>query len=472
MKQLLELCGFEPEEIETQLTRVQKVFDMFGITPEDIQRGKERIEEFGDPELEGLRKIRGLAIKELVNTMLAKEEGKINLCASLPSATTDILSAASFHSNEVRATYPDVLVLIVLGTIFNKLDAILEAAEKHFLRPGAAHCSLLQARLGLNILGLYPKCDLLLSMGNLCDALPKADEALGEYFNIPVQYINSIQDRGAEWDDIYRSKDFFTNEIKKAKQRISEVVGFDVTDDMVNETRQLRRDAAIYATKIYDLVLNSDPVPIGTASLQYIRVLRALPLSRSNQESLNEATKLLYHEVQERVNRGIGVVEKGAPRILYGPVVSLSDPSIVHMVEGLGIAIPLTEDTILIPDGDLRPQMDDKGRGEDPWERVAYGLLQRSIEASLPMRIRSIIGALRKYNLDGALMLFHYSCRYLAADPLMLKDAVEKELGVPFMVLEADFYDPRFYTAEQLRTRIEAFAEMLKAAKVSPGRNR
>jgi len=453
--------------MDAELPRVQKVFDMFGITPEDIERGKERINRYWDPELKGLAKIRGLAIKELVDTILAKEEDKINLCASLPSATTDILNAASFHSNNVRATYPDVLVLMVLGYIFNKLDAILEAAETHFLRPGAAHCSLLQARLGLNILGLYPRCDLLLSMGNLCDALPKSDEAIGIYFNIPVQYINVCQDRGADWEDMYRSKDFFTNEIKKAKKRISEVIGFEITDDMVNEARRLRRDAAIYATKIYDLVINSDPLPISAVALQYIRIFRAMPISRKSQEALNEASKLLFEEVEERVNRGVGVVEKGAPRILYTPLVSLSDPSIIHMIEELGIAIPLTEDTILVPEGELRPQMDERGRGEDPWGRVAYALIQRSIEASVPMRIRAIIGAVKRYHLDGVLNLFHYSCRYFAGDPLILKDAVEKETGVPVMVLEGDLYDPRFYTAEQLRTRIEAFGEMLKAAKVA-----
>jgi len=467
VRELLELCGFEPGEMDAELPRVQKVFDMFGITPGDIERGKERINRYWDPELKGLAKIRGLAIKELVDTILAKEEDKINLCASLPSATTDILNAASFHSNNVRATYPDVLVLMVLGYIFNKLDAILEAAETHFLRPGAAHCSLLQARLGLNILGLYPKCDLLMSMGSLCDALPKSDEAIGIYFNIPVQYINVCQDRGADWEDMYRSKDFFTNEIKKAKKRISEVIGFEITDDMVNEARRLRRDAAIYATKIYDLVINSDPLPISAVALQYIRIFRAMPISRKSQEALNEASKLLFEEVEERVNRGVGVVEKGAPRILYTPLVSLSDPSIIHMIEELGIAIPLTEDTILVPEGELRPQMDERGRGEDPWERVAYALLQRSIEASVPMRIRAIIGAVKRYHLDGVLNLFHYSCRYFAGDPLILKDAVEKETGVPVMVLEGDLYDPRFYTAEQLRTRIEAFGEMLKAAKVA-----
>ena len=465
MKELLELCGFEPAEIKAELPRVQKVFNMFGLTQEDIERGKERILKYWEPELVGLRKIRGLAIRELVDVILGREENKITLCGSLPSATTDILNAASFHSDKVVATYPDVLVLLIFGFIFDKLEPFLETAEKHALRPGGAHCSLLQVRLGLNILGLYPKCDLLMSMGSLCDALPKTDEVLNLYFNIPVQYINCCQDRGADWEDMYRSKDFYVNEIRKAKNRVSEVVGFEVTNDMVNDARKIRRDAAIYATKMYELVLNSDPTPISAASMQYIRVLRALPLGRRNQEAMNAANKLLFQEVEERVKRGVGVTPKGAPRVLYGPLVSLSDPSIVHMIEQLGVAIPVTEDTILVPDGALAPQMDDRGRGTDPWERVAYALLQRSIEASCPMRIKSISGAIKRYRLDGALIMFHYSCRYFAGDPLILKDAVQKEAGVPVMVLEADLYDPRFYTAEQMRTRLEAFAEMLKASK-------
>ena len=102
MKQLLELCGFEPDEIEMELPRVQKVFNMFGITPEDIERGKERILRYWDPELIGLRKIRGLAVRELVDIILGREENKITLCASLPSATTDVLNAASFHSDKQR----------------------------------------------------------------------------------------------------------------------------------------------------------------------------------------------------------------------------------------------------------------------------------------------------------------------------------------------------------------------------------
>ena len=65
-------------------------------------------------------------------------------------------------------------------------------------------------------------------------------------------------------------------------------------------------------------------------------------------------------------------------------------------------------------------------------------------------------------------MLPHFSCRVFGNDYMMIRDGVKKELGdIPSLVLETDLFDPRYYTAEQSRTRLESFAEMVKSAKVS-----
>jgi benzoyl-CoA reductase/2-hydroxyglutaryl-CoA dehydratase subunit BcrC/BadD/HgdB len=50
---------------------------------------------------------------------------------------------------------------------------------------------------------------------------------------------------------------------------------------------------------------------------------------------------------------------------------------------------------------------------------------------------------------------------------MMTKKAIEKELGVPVLVLEGDCYDTRNYSASQLRTRVETFAELLRSAKAA-----
>jgi benzoyl-CoA reductase/2-hydroxyglutaryl-CoA dehydratase subunit BcrC/BadD/HgdB len=44
----------------------------------------------------------------------------------------------------------------------------------------------------------------------------------------------------------------------------------------------------------------------------------------------------------------------------------------------------------------------------------------------------------------------------------MIKRTIKKELDVPIVVIEGDMYDARFYNRQQIRTRVESFAEMLK----------
>ena len=49
----------------------------------------------------------------------------------------------------------------------------------------------------------------------------------------------------------------------------------------------------------------------------------------------------------------------------------------------------------------------------------------------------------------------------------LLKLHIEKEKGLPTLLLDMDIYDDRNYSAAALRTRLEAFAEMLKARKAA-----
>ena len=47
----------------------------------------------------------------------------------------------------------------------------------------------------------------------------------------------------------------------------------------------------------------------------------------------------------------------------------------------------------------------------------------------------------------------------------MAKKVMKEELGIPVLALEGDCYDTRNYSAGQLRTRIETFADMLRSIK-------
>jgi benzoyl-CoA reductase/2-hydroxyglutaryl-CoA dehydratase subunit BcrC/BadD/HgdB len=107
----------------------------------------------------------------------------------------------------------------------------------------------------------------------------------------------------------------------------------------------------------------------------------------------------------------------------------------------------------------------------DPCEIIAGVFLHNPTLVKPRWRADVVALGYRKSKADGVIMLPHYSCRVFGTDFPMMRDMLRKELGdVPMCILETDVFDPRYYTAEQARTRIESFAEMVRSAKASSNR--
>ena len=98
---------------------------------------------------------------------------------------------------------------------------------------------------------------------------------------------------------------------------------------------------------------------------------------------------------------------------------------------------------------------------EGYWERSAEATL-RFCGIKFASRFKQIC---KEWNVDGAILNYPIGCRDLCIAPVKSRDIIMKELGVPVLLLECDHIDTRDYSAEAMRNRVEAFAEMLKAAK-------
>ena len=140
------------------------------------------------------------------------------------------------------------------------------------------------------------------------------------------------------------------------------------------------------------------------------------------------------------------------------PLVSLVNPGIIQMLENEGISVPHMEVNSVTPKK-YWPE------ARNPCEEIAAKFFKSPITQSFRMRIESVIEACRKWKIDGLFWYNHFSCRPTYTDSIMIIKAVKERLKIPAILIEGDAYDPRYYTREQLRTRIEAFAEMLKTEK-------
>jgi len=460
--ELLKLCGFEDEEIKKEKPRIDKVFQKLELGPEDMKTAERWVRQNHDIELLGVRKLLRAWLLELLDMVLAKEEGKKLVYYGFPSIPGPGMAmkvAAQEAGVDAYVACPDVILCHTLGQIFNKLTPILEAGEEGGLPPGHGLCSLQQIRNGGLAKGIIPIPDLVTGSSYFCDMGSKADELLHEKYGHPAIYVDGCMDsRWGEYPDYLPQRvEFLGAQLNKLFDTVKEVLGMEVTREAWDKSMSVSRELYGALGRLTRL-MTADPMPISGVEVGLALQLTAGSTGRAMTEG-PEAVSILCEEVEKRVEAGIGVVEKGAPRVLTF-IMPFSDPSIIHMMENAGLAISVTllsvppkkhPPTTYTTLGEIRAEREMR----DGVYHSAFGLAKRFEEAARDLKV------------DGVLWGYLYNCRPLAETSHSVKKWVEETTGVPTLSLEMDMYDSRNYGAAALRTRVEAFAEMLRARKVA-----
>jgi benzoyl-CoA reductase/2-hydroxyglutaryl-CoA dehydratase subunit BcrC/BadD/HgdB len=97
---------------------------------------------------------------------------------------------------------------------------------------------------------------------------------------------------------------------------------------------------------------------------------------------------------------------------------------------------------------------------DDPYEGIARRALTFPLMLSPQHRVDHLATMVRRYDIDGVINPCHWGCRQGTGTRGMIQDGLRAH-GVPVLNLEVDCVDQRNYSEGQLRTRLEAFVEML-----------
>jgi hypothetical protein len=454
--ELLNLCGFEPEEAAIEQPRIDRAFEIWGITAEDIKRAEERIKRYFDLELTGMGKIRGIWLKEFVDMTLAKEEGKKVIYSSFPPIA-QITGAMSVMSDGVYCSVPEPIILTVMGQYFGKLRPILEQAEQSWLPPGQAHCPFLQARLVGILGGMISKPDLLMAVGVTCDQAGKTDDLISYLEGIPVVHVDSCNDEaGGYWPypDPRRVR-YLAQELKNVARVFRQVIGLELTEETIDRGYREYSGLKSRFDEIQELRGRADPLPMSEKDWVNIFDVISTCARRVVIEG-PEALDIVIKELQERVKRGTGVLEKGVPRVV-NLFPHSSDPAVIEVIEKAGIASAVNAGA---PSSLALPS-----EYESVWEQIADKNLRTGARSSAATLVTQLKDHCREWNVDGMIIAALVKCRVTNIHPRKAKEVIEKELGIPVLAIEFDNLDSREYTAEHLRTRVEPFAEMLKDRK-------
>ncbi|MBC7216865.1 MAG: 2-hydroxyacyl-CoA dehydratase, partial [Candidatus Caldatribacterium sp.] len=122
------------------------------------------------------------------------------------------------------------------------------------------------------------------------------------------------------------------------------------------------------------------------------------------------------------------------------------------ILEELGLGVVFEEFTEVFP-GELSPS--------SPFLSLAEKILwANEVLASFKGRTSRILRALKTYDAEGVIQFTQWGCRQSQGMSAILRQKI-LEAGYPVLLLDGDHLDRRHGGEEQLRTRLEAFREML-----------
>ena len=279
-----------------------------------------------------------------------------------------------------------------------------------------------------------------------CDGKKKAWEILGE--DVPVHVMDLPQ--------MKREKDIkaWAEEIKELKKVIEEFTGNKVTAESLSESIKLINNKRKALSRLYEC-RKADKVPISGRDALVISQIAFY----DDPARFTQMTNKLCDELEQRIKDGISVVKEGTKRILLtGTPLAVPNWKLHNIIETSGAVVVCEE--MCTGTRYFENLVDEtKTTVDEQIDALANRYMGINCACFTPNtgRINDIIRLAKEYKVDGVIDVNLKFCSLYDVEGYTVERAL-KEAGIPVMRIETDYTDN---DAEQLRTRIGAFIEMI-----------
>lgn len=279
-----------------------------------------------------------------------------------------------------------------------------------------------------------------------CDGKKKAWEILAE--DVPVHVMNLPQ--------MKRAKDVqaWAEEIETFKNIVEEFTGNKVTADKLAESIKLINNKRKTLERLYDLRKN-ETLPISGCDALLISQIAFY----DDPARFTQMTNKLCDELEKRVADGVSVVPAGTKRImLTGTPLAIPNWKLHNIVETSGAAVVCEE--MCTGTRYFEKLVDESGTTlEEQYQALANRYMNINCACFTPNsgRIDDILRLAKEYKVDGIIDVNLKFCNLYDTEGYFVERAM-KEAGIPVLGIETDYTDS---DAQQLRTRVSAFIEML-----------
>jgi bcr-type benzoyl-CoA reductase subunit C len=283
-----------------------------------------------------------------------------------------------------------------------------------------------------------------------CDSMVRSYSAWS--YSLPVSYFHFVN---IPTVCVQSSFEFFSAELNDFRKSLEKFTGKKITDDDLDKAIRIHNENRDKARALYEFRKTDPPLISGTELILVLTVASSLPIDEAN---------TLFGQVLAEMGRRQKSPFKKGPRLLVDGA-CLDNIELVKLVEEIGGNV--VADTICNGARDHLPKTD---VGGDPIDALAHRYLEKvncpktyrenkagTFEGDIASRFGDIGAYAKEFNVEGAILYVYKYCDPFGFE-VPARKAYYQSINVPLLHLE-DVYSAG--TMGQLRTRIQAFLEMI-----------
>lgn len=384
----------------------------------------EQFENFADARRQGF-----LKIKEL------KDSGK-NICGSFCQYTpAEIILAAGLY--QVGLCGKSALSIPTAETRLPKnLCPLIKSNYGHALEESCPYAYFSDVVVG----------------ETTCDGKKKMYELLGELKPMQVIHLPNLPD----YD---RSLEMWTMELRTFAKGLAEKFDVEITEEKLNAAIKWCNKERKQAARIYELGRYDPPAITG---MRMRDIMEGEQYMFDKEEKYKRMDEIL-NECEENWKKGKYPFEPDPNRprlIVSGAGMGGIEEKTIKVIEELGGAVVCYEGCCGISS---RRRLVDEDESRDPYIRIAEKYIEVPCAVVSPntRRMKQVEETISEWKADGIISITLHSCNPFAIETENIKRVCEK-CGIPLLHIETDFTEG---DAGQIRTRIEAYLEMIRARK-------
>jgi len=318
-------------------------------------------------------------------------------------------------------------------------------------------CPVVRSTIGVALVGLSPFLELsdVLITPLTCDGMTKLSEIVGDYkpvWTICPPRLKSMDQAQAFWRE----------QLIKLKEEIERFTGVKITANRLKSAIKLTHRATRAFRRLQNL-RKGRPVIMGRDAMLVNQTAMWDDLERWSVK-----TEELCMELERRAEENVWACSPNAPRVMITgtPIIWPDNWKLPNLVEEARPQGVIVADELCSGDRFLYdPVGIDEGTMDDLLDAIAERYLLPSTcpcftsEKGNEDRVNWLVNRVKEWNVGGIIYYVYRGCMLYAMEYMRIKKALD-QLNVPVYYLDTD------YTREdvgQIKTRVEAFLEMLEA---------